>query len=326
MLIAAFKSLCKQLIVISAILSVCYLLVLVVQGEDAALALVGTTVVGMKGPWVWTFGFGLASFITDRGRLLPAVLDGVLVPNEATLSAMARINQATRHRNAFSYTIPSTILGAFLTTAYGIPNKGISHVLIFLGVCMIYYIAAFLLFHFIEVTLAFNQLFESMDAVEFKRIYNPLHLENLTSYLALTTGLGLVAIYAGFRGTLTAGFEFHRDVWRMFLSTPLILFLPGTLFYNYYPRYVLRKILQHKVFRTMERLGAVENENTKSLLLDLKETAVLNSQILPFLDYKSLPSYLIAIFFAVSLAYSNDPAVKTFLNYILNLGSKSAVP
>jgi hypothetical protein len=325
-LIAAFKWLCKQLIVISAILAVCYLLVLVVQGESAAVALISTAVVGMKGPWVWTFGFGLASFIADRGRLLPAVLDGILVPNEATLSAMARIERATHHRNALKYTVPITVLGAFLTTVYGVPNKGIGHVMIFLGICSIYYIAAFLLFHFIEITLAFNQLFEAMDAVEFKRIYSPLHLENLTTYLALTTGLGLIAIYAGFRGTLTAGFEFSHETWRMFLSTPLILFLPGTLFYNYYPRYVLRKILQHKVFRTMERLGAVEDQNTKALLLDLKETAVLNSQILPFLDYKSLPSYLIAVFFAISVACSNDPAIKTFLNYVLNLGSKSASP
>jgi len=94
--------------------------------------------------------------------------------------------------------------------------------------------------------------------------------------------------------------------------------LPGTLFYNYYPRYVLRKILQYKVFKTMERLGASDEANSKALLLDLRESAVLNSQILPFLDYKSLPSYLLAIGFAFSLAYNGDPAVKAFVNYLLN--------
>jgi hypothetical protein len=202
----------------------------------------------------------------------------------------------------------------------------VGQILIFLGVCSIYYIAAFLLFHFVEITLAFNQLFESMGSVEFKRIYSPLHLENLTNYLAITTTLGLIAIYAGFRGTLTAGFEFHNETWRTFLSIPVILFLPGTLFYNYYPRYVLRKILQHKVFRTMEKLGASEERDVKSLLLDLKEAAVLDSQILPFLDYKTLPSYLIAVLFAVSLAYSNDPALRTFINYLFNLGSTTTTP
>lgn len=304
----------------------CSLIIWIAQGQNALLGFIDTVVVRMKGPWVWVFGYGLASFITHRGRLLPTVLAGLLVPNEVTLSVMARIERSTHHQNALHYTIPITVLGIFLTVMYGIPNQGIGYVMIFLGVCSIYYIAAFLLFHFVEITLAFNELFEHMDAVEFKRVYSPLHLENLTNYLALTTALGIIAIYAGFRGTLTAGFAFHGGEWRIFLSTPLILFLPGTLFYNYYPRYVLRKILQHKVFRTMERLGDTEQQDVKSLLLDLKETAVLNSQILPFLDYKSLPAYMLAIFFAVSLAYHNDPAVKTFVNYVLNFGSQSGPP
>jgi len=225
------------------------------------------------------------------------------------------------HRNAYRYTVPITLLGVFLTAVYGIPNKGIAYYEIFAGVCAIYYIAAFLLFHFVELTLAFQKLFESMEIVDFRRVYSPLHLENLTTYLALTTAIGIGAIYAGFRGTLTAGFRFHEEVWRTFLFTPLVLFLPGTLFYNYYPRYVLRKILQYKVFRTMERLGATDESDAKALLLDLRENAVLSSQILPFLDYKSLPSYLLAVFFAISLAYNSDPAVKNFFSYLFNLGS-----
>lgn len=321
MLFAAFKSLGRQLAIISAILLACSLLIWGINGREAAIGLIETAVIGMKGPWVWTFGCGLASFVTLQGRRLPLDINGVLVPNEVTAAATARIERSTRHRSAVLYTVPITVLGILLTKVYGIPNGGIAYYMIFAGVCAIYYVAAFLLFHFVELTLAFHELFESMDNVEFKRIYSPMHLENLTSYLALTTGLGLVAIYAGFRGTLTAGFHFHHEVWRTFLSTPLILFLPGTLFYNYYPRYVLRKILQYKVFQTMERLGAADESNTKALLLDLRENAVLSSQILPFLDYKSLPSYLLAILFAVSFAYNSDPAVKTFFNYLFNLGS-----
>jgi hypothetical protein len=321
-LIAAFQSLWKQIILISGILAACSILVWALDGQQAAFDFLDTTILRMKGPWVWTFGYGLASFITYRGRLLPAALNGVLVANQTTVAVMARIERSTFHRNALRYTVPITLLGALLTSFYGIPNGGIAYPMIFIGICSIYYVAAFLLFHFVEVTLAFNDLFESMEAVNFKSVYNPLHLENLTTYLALTTALGLIAIYAGFRGTLTAGFEFKHDVWRMFLSTPLILFLPGTLFYNYYPRYVLKKIIQHKVFKAMERLGSADEQNAKSLLLNLKECALVNSQILPFLDYKSLPSYLIAVLFVVSLAYNNDPAVQTFMKYFLNVGSK----
>ena len=61
--------------------------------------------------------------------------------------------------------------------------------------CAIYYVAAFLLCHFVGVILAFQDMFNSMDQVEFRTVYNPLHLENLTSYLSMTTGIGLIAIY-----------------------------------------------------------------------------------------------------------------------------------
>jgi hypothetical protein len=321
-LFAAFKSLTQQFLVISGLLVVCALLTWMFNGRQAAENLIETAVIGMKGPWVWTFGFGLASFVSNRGRLLPLDINGVLAPNEVTAEMTGRIERSTRHKNAYFYTVPITTLGAFLTFVYGIPNTGFAYWAILLGVCAIYYIAAFLLFHFVELTLAFHSLFESMETVEFKRIYSPLHLENLTSYLAITTTLGLVAIYAGFRGTLTAGFHFQLGVWKAFLSTPLILFLPGTLFYNYYPRYVLRKVLQYKVFRTMERLGASDEASAKGLLLDLRESAVLSSQILPFLDYKSLPSYLLAVFFGISLAYNSDPAVKSFFSYLLGQGSR----
>jgi hypothetical protein len=321
LLFSAFKSLSQQFLVITSLIVLCAAVAWMLSGRQAAVDLVNTAVIGMKAPWVWTFGFGLASFVSKSGRLLPLDINGVVVPSEVTAALTGRIERSTRHRNAYRYTVPITLLGIFLTSTYGIPNSGFAYYAIFVGVCAIYYIAAFLLCHFVEVILAFHELFESMETVEFKRVYSPLHLENLTSYLAMTTALGLVAIYAGFRGTLTAGFHFHHEAWKLFLSTPLILFLPGTLFYNYYPRYVLRKILQYKVFRTMERLGASDEASAKGLLLDLRESAVLSSQILPFLDYKSLPSYLLAIFFAISVAYNSDPAVKGFFNYVLGVSS-----
>ena len=340
MIIAAFKWLGIQLVVICAVLGIFALLVLVVNGRQEALAFLNTAVVGMKGPWVWTFGYGLAFFIMDRGRTLPLELASVLVPTELTTKVANRIAASTHHYNAFRYTVPLTLLGVFLTYAYGIPNKGTSYVLLYLCVLSIYYISGFLLFHFIEVTFAFKMLFdaaveksrhvvegevaaeESSDGVDFRKIYSPIHLENITSYLAITTVVGLIAIYAGFRGTVTAGFEFQHEVWRVFLLTPLVLFVPGTLVYDYYPRYVLRKIVQHKVFELMTRLGASNSSEADGLIDKLQRASALNSQILPFVDYKTLPSYLIAVLFVISLAYNNDATVRAFLQYLAQMGSK----
>jgi hypothetical protein len=352
MMIAAFKWLAIQLVVICVMLGVFSCLVLLINGREEALGFLQTAVVGMKGPWVWTFGYGLAFFIMDRGRTLPLALDGVLVPSDLTTKVSKRIEASTYHANALRYTVPLVLLGVFLTYAYGIPNRGVAYVLLYLCVLLIYYISGFLLFHFIEVTFAFKMLFDatfeskdstpqadrlsdehiqgsnqdhersSEDRVEFRQIYSPLHLENITSYLAITTVIGLISIYAGFRGTVTAGFEFQHDVWRVFLLTPLILFVPGTLFYDYYPRYVLRKIVQHKVFELMARLGASDGSDARKLVGELKDASATNSQILPFVDYKTLPSYLIAILFVINLAYTNDPTVREFLQHLVHMGSK----
>lgn len=322
MLIAAFKWLGIQLIVICAMIGVFSILVWLFNGRQEAMGFINTAVVGMKGPWVWTFGYGLAFFITDRGRALPLDLKGVLVENELTLKVTNRIAASTHHSNAYRFTVPLTLLGVFLTYVYGIPNRGVAYILLYLCVLLIYYISGFLLFHFTEVIFAFEMLFKEMDSVEFRQTYSPLHLENLTSYLATTTVIGLISIYAGFRGTVTAGFEFQHEVWRIFLLTPLILFIPGTLFYDYYPRYVLRKIVQHKVFSLMARLGASDGSNADELVSKLRDASAVNSQILPFVDYKTLPSYLIAIVFVISLAYTYDPALQKFWDVLTHLGSK----
>ena len=313
MVIAAFRWLGIQLIVICAMLGLFSILVWLANGREEAVNFIQTAVVRMKGPWVWTFAYGLAFFIMDRGRTLPAELKGVLVENEILAEVTARIDRSTRHRYAYPFTVPITILGIFLTYVYGIPNKGLAYFLLYFCVLLIYYIGGFLLFHFVQVIFAFEVFFKKMDFVEFRRIYSPLHLENFTSYLAITTIIGLITIYASFRGTVTAGFEFQREVWRVFLFTPIVLFIPGTLFYDYYPRYVLRKIVQHKVFQLMARLGASDGSDARDLVGKLQDASAVNSQILPFVDYKTLPSYLLAIFFVISLAYNNDPAVKALI-------------
>jgi hypothetical protein len=325
MLIGAFKALGLQFAVIASITALSALLVQLVNGSQPAMDLLNVGVAQMKGPWVWTFGWGLASFIARRGPLLTLHVNAVFDSSDAVASATARIERATRHRAALRYTIPITALGILLTIAYRPPVDGLSYAIVFALVCSIYYVGGFLLFHFLEVTLAFDQLLNAESSLTFRRVYSPLHLEHLTTYLALTTAIGLLGIYAGFRGTLTTSFQFQHEVWRSFLVVPIVLFLPGTLFYNYYPRYVLRKILQHKVFETMERLCVADDASARTLVLDLKETAALNSQILPFLDYKSLPAYLLAIFFGISLAYNSDPAVKNFVGYLLSLGSPPSV-
>lgn len=321
MLLAAFRALFVQFAVISAICAAAAGLAWFVGGPAAANDVMNIGIWRMKGPWVWTFGWGLAAFVAVRGPLIALDVGGLFEPGDVVARAVLRVDRACRHRFALKFTIPITIIGVISTVGYALPTQGVPYAILFAGICSIYYVGAFLLFHFVEVVMAFNDLLEGESDVSFRRLYSPLHLENLTSYLGITTALGLLGIYAGFRGTLTAGFAFQQDFWKVFLTVPLILFLPGTLFYNYYPRYVLRKLLQHKVFQTMERLSRADDLSVRDLILDLREAVAATTQTLPFLDYKSLPGYLLAIFFGLSLAYNSDPAVKAFVSSLLGLDS-----
>lgn len=92
MLFSAFKSLSQQFLVISGLVVVCAVVAWLLNGRQAAVSLVDTAVIGMKGPWVWTFGFGLASFVAKRGRLLPLDINGVVVPSEVTAARRAELS------------------------------------------------------------------------------------------------------------------------------------------------------------------------------------------------------------------------------------------
>src|SRR5258708_26047630 len=158
MLLGIFKALWTQFLVFAAILAMCSGIVWLANGRSAAEALLQTSVLQMKGPWVWMFGFGLAFFVNRWGPKLAVDLDGVLVPNETTALTMDKIKQSADHRKAWRYTLPVTLLGGFLTAVYGIPNSGVARYIIFSGVCAIYYIGAYLLFHFTRVIDGFHLL------------------------------------------------------------------------------------------------------------------------------------------------------------------------
>lgn len=319
MFLSALKSLGLQAVFILILLVTLGGLVWLVDDRASALKLLDLAIRRMQGLWVWTFGWGLASLIQSEGRNFANDLRSVLDPGPTVAVFVGQLERGTSHRAALWWTTPISLGGFVLTILYGVPVEGLGRWLVILGVTSIYYVGGFLLFHFVSVIRSFTVLYRRMDDVEFRRVASPLHLENALNYLSITTTLGVLGIYAGFRGTLTAGFLFENEVLRPFLLTPLILFLPGTLFYNFHPRYVLRRLVQHRVFAAMSRLGTADGDDAPGLVVEIKELGLTNAQILPFIDYKSLPSYVISILFVISLAYHNDPAVKSFLSYLLGL-------
>ncbi len=322
MLYSLLRCLAVQLITILAILAGLAAGIAIVQGADDGSRFLELTVHDLQGLWVWTFGWGLALFIRREGLGFGNSLVSLFEPSDALSTMVGMIEQSTSHRRALALTGPISAFGFLLTVSYSIPTDRWWRWLVVLGITSIYYVAAFILWHFLGVIRAFNVLYNEIEFVRFRAESNPVHLEAALNYLTITTTLGVAAIYAGFRGTLTAGFRFPTGALRTFLVTPLVLFLPATLLYNFHPRYVLRTILQHSLFAAMKRIREANPEDMRSLLLDIRDLGITNAQILPFMDYKSLPSYIIAILFVLSLAYHNDPTVRDFFVYLLGLNQR----
>jgi len=318
-LLSALRSLARQAGLFVAILLGVGLLVRVFEGQGQASVYLELTLRAMLGFWVWTLGWGLVSFVRSEAPAFTNDLVSILEPSGAVGRSVGILERSVLHRAALPLTASVAGAGLLLTLVYGVPLSGIGYWAVVLGVTSIYYASSFLLWHFLSVLRAFQLLLMSADNVRFRDATSPLHLESLLSYLSLTTTLGVLAIYVGFRGTLTAGFLFEHESLKAFLLTPLILYLPATLLYNFHPRYVLRRLIQHRVFRAMNRLSVAKVPDLQQLVLEIRELGLTNAQILPFIDYKSLPSYAISILFVLSLAYHNDPAVKGFLGYLLGV-------
>jgi hypothetical protein len=308
-----------QLLAILGILAAASCGTALASSPARAIRLLELAIRDCQGLWVWTLGWGLVQFVHREALGFANDLAKLFDPSEPVANMVGRIERSRSHREALVVTLPITALGLLLTISYQVPLGGGARWLVILGITSIYYAAAFLLWHFLGVMRGFNALYASIDSVRFQEYSSPRHLERVMNYLTLTTTVGVAAIYAGFRGTLTAGFLFPSEVLRSFLVTPLVLFLPATLLYNFHPRYVLRSILQHSLFSAMKRIRESNVDDAKSLLLDIRDLGMTNAQVLPFMDYKSVPSYIIAVLFVVSLAYHNDPAVQGFFGYLLGL-------
>ena len=316
MIFQGFKWLFIQLLVGAAVVFACAAAVFVAQGGAAALALVDVSFNQLNSLWVWAFGYGLMTFVMYEGKTLPVEMKSILRSSDAVDETVNQITRSTSHKRALFFTVPITAVGLLLTIGYEVPHDGLGKILITLGITSIYYVAAFLLSHFFFVTRAFHVLYQNVDDVEFSELIDAHRLECVTGYLGVTTFFGVCAIYSGFRGTLTAEFLMPNPELRLFLITPLVLFLPMTLFYNYYPRYCLRRIVQYRVFRLMKDISQMRYDDLKDTILELKEATALTAQILPFVDHKTIPSYFVAILLLVSISFTHDPVVKEFLSLL----------
>jgi hypothetical protein len=308
------------------------LLAYLLQGPSMAQELLRTWVVSFDGILVGAFGYGLMFFMRTTGRTLLAQLTNVLKLGEDDEKRLLDLHHRAVSWNwANLVSLPLTVVGAIILWSCGFPLQGFARW--YLGVCSIsiYYVASNMLAFFLFVLALFNFLEDRSDLRAptrlQARIESPMDLEALNGFFILTSTAGIVAIYLGFRGTLTANFINTPPVFKNMLILPILLYLPATLCYSFYPRYVLRQITQrdtimriHEFEQKLETAapaGFRGDLELKKLLLEVKEKMMAETSGPPLFGLKDVPSLTLSLLLLIQLTLEKDSVVAGFFDTFL---------
>ena len=285
----------------------------------------------------WTFyfngilvggtGYGLMWYIKDEGNNLLAMLNNLIdISKFDNLKLVVYSQRANSWRWKNIVGIPITIIGVLVLWNEGYPLQGFAKY--YLAVCSmsIYYVAAYIFTFFIFVLLMFKAIEENLHNNNISKKVAALDFESINNFFAITSTLGIAAIYFGFRGTLTANFDLSitQEPLRKFLILPVVLFLPITLLYSFYPRYILKKIFDLEILnqvKDLERLKSVainegktikEKLEIEKIISDVKEKLLSERKQLPIISYKDSPSLLLVILMILHFIIQYDNTINSF--------------
>lgn len=305
-----------------------------VQGDRIAIGLAKAWIFDFNGVIVGALGYGLMLFVRWEGRTVLAQLDQLLVlPDELKPELVAAQQRALSWWWTNLVAVPTTLIGATILWNCGYPLHGFAQV--YLAICSssIYYVATSILAYFLFTLGMFNRLESASDlglALRFEAAgpKAQIRLETIDFFFVLTSTVGIFAIYAGFRGTLTANFQHTPEIFRDLLILPLILYLPATLCYSLYPRYVLRKISERETIRRIEEtLGSIQppanadvevSLQLRKLALEVREKMLQERKAPPLLGLKDAPSLTLSLVILVQFIWHSDKIVSDFLARFLS--------
>jgi hypothetical protein len=155
-----------------------------------------------------------------------------------------------------------------------------------------------------------------------------MDLQTVDGFFIVSATLGVLAIYFGFRGTLTADFVELTDLFRKLMILPLILYLPATLCYSLYPRWVLRQISECDTLQLVEDFERetsthrVEdfkaNLELRAIILEIKEKMLNDRRAVPLLSLKDAPTLTMSIIIVIQFVAQKDAVVAEFLGKFFN--------
>jgi len=318
---------------VSAILcSLGAILTAYLQGPHVALGLIDSWLFKFDGILVGGTGYGLLFFIRRYGNTVLAQLTNIVqAPASLAPELLRYSSRSLSWRWCALISVPLTTAGGILLWECGFPLEGFAKIYLALCTISIYVVASCILTFLIFMLALFRFIEENSrnhQGVRFSSKSGSSHmeLETLDSFFVITATMGLIAIYVGFRGTLTANFVGENDFYRRLLIMPVIFYLPAALLYSFYPRYVMRRMRERDIMITLDQFEQRAEEagfktvvaelEYRKLLLDLKEKLRAETNASAILGFKDAPSLTISLLIVIQFLTNQDPAVSEFLQNI----------
>lgn len=307
------------------------LITYVYQSEDLAYQLVQSAIFDFNGLCVGAVGYGLLTFVYLAGARMLAMLNGILeVPDEYAKEYALYLERARSWRWWLLIVTPLSIVGSIVLWRAGFPLYGFANFYLGVGVSLIYvvgssilasYIYTILLFHFIEERSGYSM----RPRIRLKCSFASTDLQTIDNFFIVSAAFGILAVYLGFRGTLTANFVGTSELFRKLMILPLVFYLPATLCYSFYPRYVLRQVTECDTLELVDAFeeqtkGARSEDDLKStlelraLVLDIKEKMINARRAVPLLTLKDAPSLTMSFIIVMQFIAQNDAVVAAFFD------------
>jgi hypothetical protein len=311
-----------------------WVLTLLLQGEAMAAQFTTAWLSTFSGILVGASGYGLLFFVArERHRLGLALLNVFDVPVECQPDFMHRLSLIRAWSLRSYVTALLTLIGGIVLVRAGIPLKGFAHWYLTAAVVSYYLIGAYMLMIFVAILGIFVYVDEhSMPGAAHRFSLRPplrsIEIKTIDAYLIISSLLGLLAVYHAFRTTLIAFADAPRPYYEL-MVLPLFFFVPATLIFSFYPRYVLREVWDADTYVLLERIAPdswLDGNNDpkallelRKLLMEVKAKAAEERKSVPLLTLKDAPALTLAAFTVIQFVVQKDPVLVNFFKSIFKM-------
>lgn len=315
-----------------ALLGLGWTATLLLQGDAMASHFMTAWLSTFNGLIVGATGYGLLFFVAhERNRIEPALRNAFDVPDEALPGFIVRLSRIQRWRLRRWATALITLIGGVVVIRAGLPLKGWGFAQVYLAAAVIsyYLIGGYMLMVFVAILGAFDYVSDraALDVpvrIGLRVPLRSIEIKIIDAYLVISSMLGLVAIYVAFRTTLTA-FDKASPVYGLMIL-PLFFFVPATLVYSFYPRYVMREVWDNDTYVMLERVApdsiidtnadAKTRLEMRKLLIEVKSKFCEERKTAPLISFKDAPTLTLAAFNAIQFFVQKDPVLVNFFRSV----------